>query len=501
MSIQDYRDSIKPQELIYPLSAKDLEPAEFVKSRSSSTWRASSADSVGANGVIRLTIASEIGWLCPETVRLQMTVHNHAPPTSTVEAGTWKGGGIEPDWAYNDLQPVSGPAFFQRVRVLAAGTLIEDIQDYGRLSELFLSLCSEDKVLNQDITDFPSVPSGGSFANTTFKKGIVGGQHRTVSFPLSVCGIFNTIKHIPLKYCPITLEITVARPEVCLAQGDMNVAYANDPDRPFSPQEEVSGSAQRPIRRSQNFSITNVQIKADLVTLDSGVDEQLKGHLLNGGKHRLRIPTYTTDSTTLQGVENPTLTMSRSLQSLKAVWVTFFAANKVLHNMDGEPGWVNLQHMTEANAFHTPVGESRPSGAAVGAYSLTVDEYDFSAQLAIGSRMFPDYPMVTPSEMYESLLRALGVHASNHTATSLRSLEYRAGDRFVLAWNLERSPEFAAYSGLSIANGENIQVKLGKMTNAYTQANNGRHQITKAWVTLEYDAVVEISATGVQVWS
>ena len=54
-------------------------------------------------------------------------------------------------------------------------------------------------------------------------------------------------------------------------------------------------------------------------------------------------------------------------------------------------------------------------------------DFEFSAQLAV-------------SEMHESLLRALGVNASNHTSTSLRNKEYRTGERFIFAWNTERAP-------------------------------------------------------------
>lgn len=510
MSLQDYRDSIEP-ELIYPLTSEfltDAKPAEYVKSRTSSTWRSSTPDGVTSNGVIRVTLAAEQGWLCPETCRVQMTVNNLAPISSPLN-DAWTGSSalanppVSPVEVFNDLQPASGGAgFFSRVRILAAGTLIEDISDYGRLSEMFLSLSSDDKVLNQDISDFPSIPVGGHYHNTIFKKGIPGTKGRTVSFPLSVCGIFNTIKHIPLKYCPITLELVVARPEVCLAQGDINIAFEIDTDRPMYPNIERN-EVSRAVRRSQSFNITNFQIKADILTLDSSVDESLKETMMNGNKMTLRLPTYTTDSMNLSGTQpNPTLMMSRSLQSIRAVWVSFFAAGKTQGVfVDSSAGTLNNRHMTEVNSFHTPKSEQRGGNHPRGTYALTMDDHDFSAQLAVGFKLFPDYPMTTPSEMYESLLRAMGVHASNHTSTSLRSREYRSGERFILGWNLERSPHHAVLTGLPVTNGENIQVRLGDIVNDYTSDNNGRHSLTKAFVTLEHDIMVEITASGVTVKS
>jgi len=507
MSLQDYRDSLEP-ELILPLASElvtDMKPAEYVLSRSSSTWRSSTADGISSHGVIRVTLAAEQGWLAPETVRVQMTVNNLAPISSPFESPlVWNGGGHVPSTVFHDLQPASGGAgFIQRVRVLCAGTLVEDISDYGRLSEMFLSLSSEDKVLNQDISDFPSIPVGGVFHNTSFKKGIPGGKSRTVSFPLSVCGMFNTLKYVPLKFCPITLEIVIAPVSVCLAQGHVNMAYDMDPDYHDSPQYATGNDVGRAVDRSQQFNITNFQIKGDVVMLDSGIDEQLKQSMMNGNKMTLRLPTYTTDSMNLSGTPNPTLMMSRSLNSIRAVWVTFYAAGKSaagLHT-DSTGNSVSYGHLTEANSFHTPKEEQTGGNHPRGAYSLTTDDLDLTAQLAVGHKLFPDFPMTCPSEMYESLLRAMGVHASNHTSTSLRSREYRTGDRFVLAWNLERAPQFSSLSGLAVTNGENIQVRLQNMSNAHTEGDSGRHALTKAFVTLEHDIMLEIQASGVSVKS
>ena len=43
------------------------------------------------------------------------------------------------------LRPLSGPAtFFRRFRVLCGGTVIEDINDYDRMSHLFEILCTSE---------------------------------------------------------------------------------------------------------------------------------------------------------------------------------------------------------------------------------------------------------------------------------------------------------------------------------------------------------------------
>ena len=103
------------------------------------------------------------------------------------------------------------------------------------------------------------------------------------------------------------------------------------------------------------------------------------------------------------GVNNPTLRTSRSLDSIRAVWVSFFAAGKVKseHNTSLSR-WKNTMHIAEANAFHTPEEEQRGGYQQHGTHAISMDDHDFIAQLSVGNKRFPDYLLANPSEMHET---------------------------------------------------------------------------------------------------
>ena len=107
--------------------------------------------------------------------------------------------------------------------------------------------------------------------------------------------------------------------------------------------------------------------------------------------------------------------------------------------------------------------------------------------------------METPGEMHESLLRAMGVHGSSHTANILKSAEYMHGDRFILAWNLERCPIFSEWNGLSTHRDEQVQVRLGELRNPENEGTNQANVLAKAFMTLEHDTMLKIAAAGLTV--
>jgi hypothetical protein len=114
------------------------------------------------------------------------------------------------------LRPVGGPwSFFRRMRVLAGGTIIEDIANYARTHQQFHTLVSTAKRHNDTIEGFGqeadilrfrgSHPDGLPMQTARNYGGISKGRAITALFkPLS--GLFLQNKYIPLRYCPLVLE-------------------------------------------------------------------------------------------------------------------------------------------------------------------------------------------------------------------------------------------------------------------------------------------------------
>ena len=109
--------------LIDGLSFKLPPGSSYVTDRKKSTFWASGSNIYKAEGgtrVVRFLINAEDGtWIDPTSVRIQFDLRNN-------EASALR------------VRPLSGPhLFFRRARVMVNGQVAEDIQDFGRNSEIY----------------------------------------------------------------------------------------------------------------------------------------------------------------------------------------------------------------------------------------------------------------------------------------------------------------------------------------------------------------------------
>ena len=199
--------------------------------------------------VARINLTGD-GWLDPSTVRIVYTLMNN-----------------ESD-AAKRLRPISGPwSFFRMVRCTASGAICDDIDYYNRVHEMLEILTSDPNRNNSEIEGF-----GLRWDNKEIYKQwaadktpiVTGGKSRTVSFkPLS--GILNQPKYIPLAYCPLTLELEVV---------------TNPTDAIIG----IGGSEFTATNTSIKWSIKDIRVVCDVVTLDSGLQHDYAQHVLPGKK-------------------------------------------------------------------------------------------------------------------------------------------------------------------------------------------------------------------------
>lgn len=203
--------------LVDGLSFKLPPGASYVTDRESSTFWAVGSNSytpVGGVKLIKFQLNGDDGnWLGPSSVVFQFELANTAAVAGANQ---------------NVLRPLGQPhLFFRRLRVLAGGQVVEDIQDFGRNSELLASLQNEFVRDNNDIQGFSaarwdstSIQDLADFAivdplNITDVKLFAAARNylpqiapqksKVVNFK-RLCGLFNQSKHLPLKFVPITLE-------------------------------------------------------------------------------------------------------------------------------------------------------------------------------------------------------------------------------------------------------------------------------------------------------
>jgi hypothetical protein len=118
-------------------------------------------------------------WLDPSTVRIQFTLNNRSTNAP--------------------LTPINPlPAnFFRRLRIIAGGQVIEDIDYYNRIYNMVHTLLPAERRMNDFSEGFGMPQVGPAFHENGFHlasllspPAIVANGQRVVMFPL-LCGLFN----------------------------------------------------------------------------------------------------------------------------------------------------------------------------------------------------------------------------------------------------------------------------------------------------------------------
>jgi hypothetical protein len=207
------------------------------------------------------------------------------------------------------------------MRVLAGGTIIEDIDNYARTHQQFHTLVSTAKRNNDTIEGFGheadilrirwAHPDGLPNQTALNYPGVSRGRTITSLFkPLS--GLLTQNKYIPLRYCPLVLEFEV-------------VNSSDDPviwPRPWTSMIPPLPADFTQENCCNEWLISNVQLKCDIVTLDNGLENEYAKHLLSGKSLPINYDTYISQMQTMSGADF-SCNVTRSLTRLKSIFLNF----------------------------------------------------------------------------------------------------------------------------------------------------------------------------------
>ena len=179
---------------------------------------------------------------------------------------------------------------------------------------------------------------------------------------LAILGLSNRGKLLPLRYCPIQIEL-----------------------------ELVNSFADATVIRDANDSalwyISDSQCKCDLLTLDTTLDNEYANHLLSG-KKTILVNCATWSHTNQSTVAETKLSANihRTLSRLKGVFVIHI--------------FLTAAQYKEASNFFHPVAVKLNDGHGV------QDEHSF--QIQIGSKIMPECPMSSVTETFYQLGKTVG---------------------------------------------------------------------------------------------
>ena len=447
--------------LIGNLSYKLAPGASYVTDRRASTFHTTGSNVYSPTGtkLVKIMLTGDY-WLDPSTVRIMFDLYNDDATSAKL------------------LRPLGGPwSFFQRMRILVGGQVVEDVDTYNRVHEMFSILTATDSRENVDAEGF-DVPTWDMFktfskdynaatANLVVLDGIEGGgaKHTVLFKPLS--GLFNQSKYLPLKYCGgITIELEVV----------------GDATEPIVSHTWTTGTGNTGVDLATNTSVSwhleNVQCKCDLVTLDNSLENSYAEHLLSGKTLPVNLNTFISQSQTVSG-SKLRVNVNRSLSRLKSVFVTLSREHGA-----GE----NLQEtvIKSWNNFYSPKAlyMDRPT-------EKTASGEISNAQIQIGSKLFPEYPIRSHNEAYYQLRKTLGIQSSSLHSFDIKGYEYRTR-KFIMGIDTEKVLE-AGFTGMNTRANDMLSVRF-EMEGTLVE-----RQPDQLFAVLHADIVLQVADNGVSV--
>ena len=258
--------------------------------------------------------------------------------------------------AVTSFEPLSwNPAvFFRRARMICGGVDVEDIGNFNRLSLMLAALRTEEEqnsIASEGFCNFgekyteTSADSRSTYRAEDYdKSGLVIVSRRVLFKPMF--GLFNQDKLLPLRYCPIQIELD-------LVNDFMDAIIKRDDNKP------------------DLWNISDIQVKCDLLTLDNSLDNECASRLLSGKSPPMSFATWSHTNQSTGNHQNFSANIHRALYRLTSNFVTFNSIENVQYK--------------EANNFFRPIAVKLNDG-----YDIT-GEHRF--QLQIGNQIMPGYPM------------------------------------------------------------------------------------------------------------
>ena len=318
--------------------------------------------------------------------------------------------------------------------------------------------------------------------------GVAGANGKVRLSHKPCCGLLNSSYYIPLRYAPMELQFQIVSSEtdpVVVPQGSGTGTEVDKYGYYFQ-----SGNT------STSWELNNVIIRAEIITLDNTVNNNIVKHLLEGQSLKLVFPMYHTLTQTFNtGGGEINMNIVKSSSKLTGAFITLFRTPRsgTKDNMFLPDNYV----FKRFNYFYNPMiyGRINDHGAA------NTDELqgkgfaDYTRNLSwqiqlSNSQKYPEFESQTLSETFYYLRRAIHYMNENQDSLSFSYKQYRE-NKFIIGMSFEKMADvnFTGYNS-----------KLSGITNFKIKGTEGSlavdEQINEVFAHLISESILEIKESG-----
>lgn len=476
-------ENASQEEMIKNLEYSIPTTSRYVNDRESVTFQPSGGNIYsGENGkIIKFRLSGDQKWLDGNSVRIVFDVYNNGDPDTTVPLS----GGVGPYKKFDRLYPVPGAAhgFFKKLKITSRGVIIEEINNYNRIAEMFSLLQSKEKRMNELRSQTSNhVPYTDYDPTEIYKDNVkrIRGQESSTFVLKLHSGLLSQPKFLPLRYMNLEIELEL--------DDNMNAAINYLPDAdgytPAGTDEATINAEFNKSWRDQvsnKWFIENAFIRADVVTVDNNLDNTYASLLLSGKSMNIIFNTYISQIQTILS-NDMSIPISRSLSRLDGVFVSLIKDYSKANNPSRY-----IPNRKEFNDFVSPL---YLENSLLGYNKASIVEKESDIQdfyIQIGGKQYPQYPIRSSVEAYHYLQKYF-----NNNEISINGLRY-SDNQFIMGIDT-RKVQGLAFTGVSTKNSDLIvHLKLPAMT--------ALDKMDRINICLVHTIVLEINDQGVMVYN
>ena len=452
------------------------------------------------------------------------------------------------------LRPLGGlHSFFQRYRASVGGQMVQDITEYNRHCETYKSFKSKDVNEMDDIEssanpswdddyhryanglnnflDYYSVisTSGNATQGKTNGAGTDADPRGVVDVNLSadhnelgrigfrptrhslsgipgnkgkmrlghkpVCGLLESNYYLPLRFAPLELEFTIVsdgNEPIVVPAGDAQANPTTETDK--------QGYYFQAGNTSTKWELNNIIIRAEVITLDNTVDNNITKHLLEGQSLKLIVPQYHTLTQNFNvGGGEINANLVKSASKLSTAFITLYRP-KQIGTRYGYFRPSNYLHK-RYNYLYNPMINSEINDGFDTATNTAIEGKGFqdysrnlSWQLQVANKKYPEFECQSLSEAFYYLRRTLHYMNGDQNSLNITYKQYRE-DKFIIGMSFEKMQD-TSFTGTNTKMGSLITFKIKATEGVLAEAE----QIQEIFIHMISESVLELTESGAIVY-
>ena len=306
-----------------------------------------------------------------------------------------------------------------------------------------------------------------------------------------VCGLLESNYYLPLRFAPLELEFTIVsdpNEPIVVPEGDEQT-NPNESDK--------EGYYFQAGNTSTKWELNNIIIRAEVITLDNTVENNITKHLLEGQSLKLIVPQYHTLTQTFNtGGGEISMNIVKSASKLSTAFITLYRQKRQGERYDGKFYVDNYVHKRYNYMYNPMINSEINDGPNAQAVAIQrgqgFQDYtrNLSYQCQISNKKYPEFECQSLSEAFYYLRRTLHYMNGDQNSLNISYSQYRS-NKFIIGVSFEKMQD-TSFTGTNTKMGSLIVFKIKATEGVLLEAE----QIQEVFIHMISEAVLELTESG-----